>query len=194
MIPREAITGLVLAGGAGRRMGGQDKGLVDFRGIPLALHALRRLQAQTRQPIISANRNLERYQTWGVPVITDAFHEPGGGFAGPLAGIAAALAVIETPWLLTVPCDVPWFPEDLAQRLGTTHAKLAIANGAGRMQPLLALIHRELVADLEGFLQTGGRPVRAWQARHAPAVASFTNTWAFANANDRNGLAAMEKA
>ena len=121
-IPIEDITGLVLAGGRGSRMGGVDKGLQNFRGLPLALHTLMRLQMQVGVSLINANRNLAAYESFGAPVWPDANND----YAGPLAGFLTGLEHCETPWLLTVPCDTPLFPLDLAQRL----AAAADAEGA----------------------------------------------------------------
>ena len=113
MIAREQITGLVLAGGRGSRMGGVDKGLQSYHGVPLALHALLRLAPQVGSAMINANRNLAAYESFGVPVWPDALPD----FAGPLAGFLAGLEHCETPYLVTLPCDSPLFPEDLVARL-----------------------------------------------------------------------------
>jgi len=177
------ITALVLAGGAGKRMGGVDKGLVDFHGQPLAWRALQRLSASAGQCLLSANRNVECYRQWGVRVISDQFHDAHTGYAGPLAGIAAGLACTTTEWLLIAPCDMPFLPVSLGQRLGATSARLSVAYGAGRIQPLLALLHVSLAQDVQAYLEQGGRTVQTWQARHQPAITSFIEAEAFANYN-----------
>ena len=123
MIESNDITGLVLAGGRGSRMGGVDKGLQNFRGLPLALHTLMRLQMQVGATMVNANRNLAAYEAFGAPVWPDVLAD----YAGPLAGFLTGLERCETPWLLTVPCDTPLFPVDLAQRL----AHAACREGAG---------------------------------------------------------------
>src|SRR5690606_31030668 len=115
MIDKEHITGLILAGGRGSRMGGTDKGLQQLHGIPMALHALLRLAPQVGSVMINANRNLAAYESMGAPVWPD--HSP--DFAGPLAGIAVGLERCETPYLVTVPCDTPMFPDDMVPRLAT---------------------------------------------------------------------------
>ena len=115
MIAPEDITGLVLAGGRGSRMGGVDKGLQNHHGVPLALHALLRLAPQVGLTMINANRNLAAYESMGVPVWPDALAD----FAGPLAGFLAGLEHCDTPYLVTVPCDSPRFPEDLVARLAS---------------------------------------------------------------------------
>ena len=122
MIDRGDITGLILAGGRGSRMGGVDKGLQNHQGLPLALHALMRLAPQVGHAMINANRNLGAYEAMGVPVWPDGLAD----FAGPLAGFLVGLERCETPWLVTVPCDSPGFPEDLVLRL----AAAAQAQGA----------------------------------------------------------------
>ncbi len=122
MIDTHDITGLILAGGRGSRMGGVDKGLQNFRGLPLALHTLMRLQPQVGDVMINANRNLAAYESFGVPVWPDGLAD----YAGPLAGFLTGLERCEAPWLLTVPCDTPLFPPDLAARL----AQAAMREGA----------------------------------------------------------------
>ena len=138
MIHPSEITALVLAGGRGSRMGGVDKGLQGFRGLPLALHALQRLQPQVGRVMISANRNLPAYEAFGVPVWPDGLAD----HAGPLAGFLTALEHCTTPWLLTVPCDSPRFPADLAARLaagaqGETAKRWGWAGADGRHDPAL---------------------------------------------------------
>ena len=132
MTLRDDMTGLILAGGRGSRMGGVDKGLQNHRGVPLALHALLRLGPQVGHAMINANRNLGAYESFGVPVWPDPVED----FAGPLAGFLAGLEHCETPLLLTVPCDTPNFPEDLAARLASAlaaeQAELASAAAASR--------------------------------------------------------------
>ena len=194
-IERQHITGLVLAGGQGSRMGGVDKGLQPFRGEPLALHALRRLQAQTGAAMVSANRNLGAYQAFGAPVWPDE------GGEGPLAGILAGLAHSTTPWLLTVPCDTPFFPADLAARLAlAAHgADMAIAAAPdGDLQPVFCLLRTSLRDDLAACLHQGGRKVRAWMGQHRCATVRFDQPGddprAFANANTLAELQALEGA
>ena len=154
---RDEVTGIVLAGGLGRRMGGADKGLVLFRGRPLVAHALERLLPQVAGAVVSANQNLDLYAAFGVPVIPDAI----GGFAGPLAGLHAALSQLRTGFAVTVPCDAPFLPADLVARLAaglaSGTADIAVASTLGRTQPVFALVRRRVVANLERFLAAGGR-------------------------------------
>src|SRR3954468_21527678 len=139
------VTGLILAGGRGSRMGGVDKGLQNFLGMPLALHTLMRLQPQVSEVLVNANRNLAAYEALGVPVWPDALPD----FAGPLAGFLTGLEHCETPWLVTVPCDTPLFPLDLVARLAQAaveaDADIAMASapeqdGQLRAQPVFCLV------------------------------------------------------
>jgi molybdopterin-guanine dinucleotide biosynthesis protein A len=173
-----AITGLVLCGGAGRRMGGADKPLLHWRGRPLVEHVIERLHGQVDHIVISANRNLERYAVYG-PVVTDTMP----GFPGPLGGIHATLALCTTPWLLACPGDTPELPLDLADRLLTAAlqsssdralpARAAIAHDGQRMQPLPLLVHVSQRASIGAYLANGQRSVHGWLERARPAIADF---------------------
>jgi len=202
---QEAVTGLVLAGGRGSRMGGSDKGLQNFRGQPLALHTLRRLQMQQGQPLagvmVNANRNLAAYQDFGCPVWPDTLE----GFAGPLAGFMTGLAHCPTPLLLTVPCDTPLFPLDLLQRLQQAlqreQADLAMAaaleeDGQLRAQPVFCLMRVGLLESLLAFTQQGGRKIDAWTAQHRSVLVPFNepgdDPQAFFNANTAAQLQSLE--
>lgn len=201
MIPSHDITGLVLAGGRGARMGGADKGLQNFNGLPLALHTLMRLQLQVEQVLVNANRNLAAYESFGAPVWPDALPD----FAGPLAGFMTGLEQCDTPWLVTVPCDTPLFPLDLVQRLAQAaeaqDAEIAMASapesdGALRPQPVFCLLRRELMESLHRFTQGGGRKIDAWTAQHRTALVNFDapgdNPRAFFNANTLEELRQLE--
>lgn len=176
------VTGLVLAGGFGTRMGGVDKGLQNVRGMPIALHALRRLQAQqggwVGNTLVNANRHLATYQTFGAPVWPDTL-APG---VGPLAGFLTGMAHAPTPWLLTVPCDSPWFPMDLAERLAEAAnrecADIAMAatrdeDGTTRKQPVFCLLRVSLMPNLIKFTSEGGRKVDGWTSQHPTVLVPF---------------------
>lgn len=191
------ITGLVLAGGQGSRMGGSDKGLQMLHGQPLALHALRRLAPQVATCLISANRHQRHYAAWGYPVLGDSF----SGFAGPLAGFATGLAHCRTDWLLSVPCDSPWLAHDLALRMAACAAAhgsplvLAAApdaTGVLRPQPTFALMHRQLLPSLEAFLANGGRKIGIWAAQQERVLCAFDRAsdqpLAFCNINTLEDL------
>lgn len=201
----QGITGLVLAGGQGSRMGGVDKGLQTYRGVPLALHALRRLQDQVGKVAINANRNLASYEAFGVPVWPDADDH----YSGPLSGFLTGLERCQTPWLLTVPCDTPLFPLDLAQRLAHAaerdQAEIAMASapetGAGggvrlRPQPVFCLLRVALWDRLAGFVQNGGRKITDWTGQQRCTLVPFDapgdDANAFRNANTLAELHELE--
>ena len=187
MIAREDITGLVLAGGRGSRMGGADKGLQNYRGVPLALHALLRLGPQVGHVMLNANRNLGAYEALGAPVWPDALPD----FAGPLAGFLTGLEQCETPYLVTVPCDSPQFPLDLvarlAQALEAQDAEIAMAatleDGVMRTQPVFCLMKAQLMESLVRFTAAGERKIDRWTAQHRCVEVPFEDAQAFFNAN-----------
>ena len=195
------ITGLILAGGRGSRMGGSDKGLQNFNGVPLALHTLLRLQPQVGEVLVNANRNLSAYESFGVPVWPDALPD----FAGPLAGFLTGLEHCETSWLVTVPCDTPLFPMDLVQRLADAaerdDAEIAMASapeqdGQLRTQPVFCLLRRELLESLVRFTHGGGRKIDAWTAQHRTVLVPFDrpeDSRAFFNANTLGELRQLEQ-
>lgn len=180
MIPRESITGVVLSGGRGSRMGGVDKGLQLFQGLPLAQWTLQRLAPQVGTLLVNANRNLERYATWGAPVCADGREL--GDYAGPLAGVLTALTHCTTSYLVTVPCDTPLFPLDLVSRMAAAlsqqNADFAVASGQQedgtlRSQPVFCLMHTRVLGNLRRFTQAGGRKVDDWTAQHVTVLVAF---------------------
>jgi molybdopterin-guanine dinucleotide biosynthesis protein A len=181
------ITGLVLAGGRGSRMGGLDKGLQCHLGVPLALHALRRLAPQVATVMINANRNLASYEAMGVPVWPDATPD----FSGPLAGMLAGLTHCQTPYLATVPCDTPNFPPDLIARLARglddIDGEIAIAatpeDGTLRTQPVFCLMRASLRESLTAFIESGERRTGLWSDRRRCAQVVFEEASAFFNVN-----------
>ncbi|MEO8080267.1 MAG: molybdenum cofactor guanylyltransferase MobA [Caldimonas sp.] len=187
MIAKSEITGLVLAGGRGSRMGGVDKGLQVHRGTPLAMQALLRLAPQVGEMMINANRNLAAYDSMGVPVWPDALPD----YPGPLAGFLAGLERCETPYLVTVPCDSPLFPLDLVERLGaaladgTTEIAMAATDEAGelRAQPVFCMMRAGVMESLVRFTQAGERKIDRWTALHRTRLVAFDDAGAFANAN-----------
>jgi molybdenum cofactor guanylyltransferase len=183
-IPTSDITAVILAGGRARRMGGRDKGLLEFRGRPLIEHVIDVLAPQAGGLIISANRNLERYRACGYPVMTDVTPD----YAGPLAGIASGLQTAKTPFVLCAPCDTPFLPDTLATVLAGTlterGAEICAAHDGVRPQPLCALLRRDLLPGLLAYLAAGGRRVEGWQETRRLALARFADgTETFANLN-----------
>ena len=199
----EAITAVILAGGRGSRMGGVDKGLQNFNGLPLALHTLMRLSPQVGEIMINANRNLAAYESFGVPVWPDATSL--GDFAGPLAGFLTGLERCETPYMLTVPCDTPLFPADLVARMAEAFARegadFAVAaaaeeDGQLRPQPVFCLMATHMLESLLQFTKSGGRKIDAWTAQHKTVIVPFDrpgdNTHGFFNANTLAELHQLE--
>jgi molybdopterin-guanine dinucleotide biosynthesis protein A len=201
-VDRSDITGVILAGGRGSRMGGADKGLQNFNGMPMALATLMRLQPQVAEVMINANRNLAAYESFGVPVWPDVLAD----YAGPLAGFLTALERCETQWLVTVPCDTPRFPPDLVARLSAAaheqDGEIAMAaareeDGQLRTQPVFCLMRVELMESLVRFTQGGGRKIDAWTALHRTAIVAFDapgdDPRAFFNANTAAELQQLER-
>jgi molybdopterin-guanine dinucleotide biosynthesis protein A len=188
------ITGLVLAGGRGSRMGGVDKGLQRFQGVPLATHAIKRLTLQVGALLVNANRHHDIYQAYDVPVVADL----GNGYDGPLAGIQAGLGATHTPWLASVPCDAPLFPLDLVQRLAAaamaSGAQVAVARTTTGRHPVFMLVSTSVSQHLGDFLASGGRRVRQWQDMLDTVEVSFdAGEHAFDNINTLDALHALEQ-
>ena len=187
------VTGLILAGGQGRRMGNVDKGLQMFRGKRLIDHVYERLAPQVGGIVINANQNHDAYKTFGVRVVGDAI----GNFAGPLAGLHAGLSVSRRPYLASVPCDSPFLPEDLIERLYAgledSGAELAVAKTGDQPHPVFCLARRGVLAHLTEFLKSGGRKIDAWYATLRVCEVAFDDeAEAFSNINTSEELKALE--
>ena len=185
----ETITGVILAGGMGRRMGGVDKGLQVLRGKTMVSWVIERLQPQVSALIINANQNLERYAEFGCPVVPDQIPD----FAGPLAGLHAALSAAQTPLVATAPCDSPFLPKDLISRLFSaltvTNSDLAVARTFDQPHPVFCLCKREVLAHLTEFLQSGGRKIDRWYSTLKVVEVAFDDQAnAFENINTREEL------
>ena len=189
MIARSDVTGIVLAGGQGRRMGGVDKGLVLLDGRALAEHVIARLAPQVGTLLVNANQNAERYAAFGYPVVADAV----GGFAGPLAGLHAGMTLAQSAYVVTAPCDSPFLPGDLVARLADAlaraDAQLAVARTFDQPHPVFALVRRDTLAHLTEFLAAGGRKIDLWYASLRFVEVSFDDEAdAFRNINTREEL------
>jgi molybdopterin-guanine dinucleotide biosynthesis protein A len=189
----KGITGVILAGGRGRRMGGVDKGLLELRGRPLAAWVAERLMPQVDELLVSANRSGERYAAIGYRVVGDRIPD----FAGPLAGLHAALTVAAHPLVATVPCDSPFLPADLVLRLFSgltaTDADVAVARSGGRVHPVFCLCRRDLLPHLDAYLASGERRMAGWQATLKVAEVAFDDeAEAFANVNTGEELGRFE--
>ena len=188
------VTGLILSGGSGSRMGGVDKGLQPFRGRTLVEWVIERLEPQVAEVLISANRNLDRYLAFGHPVLTDRK----GGFAGPLAGLHAGLGQARSELLMVAPCDSPLLPGDLVQRmvaaLQRDDAEVAVARTSERAHPVFCLCRVTLLDHLTAFFEGGGRKVEAWYSSLDVTEVDFADQAdAFRNINTLEELAALEQ-
>lgn len=186
---RAAVTGVVLAGGQGRRMGGVDKGLVELGGKPMVAHVLDRFRPQVAEVLINANQNADRYGAFGFPVVPDAV----GGFAGPLAGLHAGMVRATHSLIATVPCDSPFLPGDLVQRLmaglDTNDAQLAVARTFDQPHPVFCVVRCAVLPHLTAFLDNGGRKIDAWYATLKVVEVRFDDEAdAFRNINTREEL------
>ncbi len=184
-----SVTGLILAGGKGSRMGGVDKGLQALHGRRLVDHVYERFAPQVGGIIINANQNHEEYKTFGVRVVSDAI----GGYAGPLAGLHAGLSVSKRPFLASAPCDSPFLPADLVerlyQRLDESGAELAVAKTGEQPHPVFSLMRRGVLDHLGDFLKNGGRKIDAWYATLNVVEVGFDDEpEAFSNINTREEL------
>jgi molybdenum cofactor guanylyltransferase len=195
IIHNDAITGLVLAGGRGTRMGGVDKGLQMHLGVPLAQYALERLRPQVGALMLNANRNLAAYGAMGAPVWPDEMAE----YPGPLAGMLAGLTHCSTPYLVTVPCDTPNFPLDVVARLAEgleidgemATAYTQEAEGL-HAQPVFCLMKASLRDSLKAFISSGERKTGLFAAQHHSTRVVFHDPAAFANANTLDELADLQ--
>ncbi len=193
-ISRQQITAVILAGGLARRMSGQDKGLIEICGRPMIEHIIAALTPQLDSILINANRNLDQYRRYGYPVIEDVM----GDFFGPLVGMASGMQATNTDYILTVPCDSPFIPPVLVERLfrelQAQQADISVAHDSRRMQPVFALLPRRLLPSLMTYLEDGGRKIDTWYAEHQLARVDFSD-WpdAFINVNTPNEKASVER-
>jgi molybdopterin-guanine dinucleotide biosynthesis protein A len=194
-MPESGVTGLVLAGGQGRRMGSVDKGLVPLRGVPMVRHVLDRLRPQVSEILINANQHRAEYEAFGHPVLADAI----AGFAGPLAGLQVGLSHASYPLVATVPCDSPFLPSDLVTRLEgeltARGADLAVARTFDQPHPVFALVRRAVLPHLTQFLERGGRKIDAWYATLSTVEVGFDDEAdAFRNINTADELQQADSA
>jgi molybdopterin-guanine dinucleotide biosynthesis protein A len=188
-----AVTGILLAGGQGRRMGGVDKGLQPLRGKPMVAWVIARFEPQVDELLVNANQNLERYGEFGHRVVPDTV----GGFAGPLAGLHRGLSEARHELVATVPCDSPFLPLDLVPRLRdaieTAQADLAVARTGDQPHPVFCLCRKAVLGSLTAFLESGGRKVDAWYAALKVVEVRFDdNADAFSNINTQAELRGVE--
>lgn len=191
----DTITGVILAGGQSRRMGGQDKGLLKIDGVPMVKYIANILSPQTQYLLVNANRNLDRYrQICQCQIITDTI----GGFAGPLAGMASAMQAMPSSLLLTVPCDSPWLADDYAQRMHDAlqrhTADICVASDGQRQQPVFALLRSNLLTSVLDYLSQGNHKIDLWYAQHHTVEVDFSDCPdMFLNINTPDDRAAFEQ-
>lgn len=188
----EGVTGIILAGGKGTRMKGEDKGLILLNGKPFYQHVFACLQPQVAVVAISANRHQECYQQSGCDVFSDTLT----GFAGPLAGMLSALHHIRTEWAVFASCDTPFLPQDLVKKLwqGKGQANIAWVRSHDRDHPTLALMHKSVASQLEEYLQRGDRKLMFFMREMAGNAVVFEDDQAFVNINTPEDLAAFQEA
>jgi molybdenum cofactor guanylyltransferase len=189
------ITAVILAGGQGRRMGGQDKGLIEFDGQRIIEILIQCLQTRQVGILINANRNHPVYQAYGYPVIGDELED----YQGPLAGFAAAMATVSTDYILTLPCDSPMLADDFVDRFieaqQYSNARVCVAHDGERLQPVYALIATSLLDDLKQFLESGERKIDRWYALHDYVPVDFSDEAAmFQNINTPEDQHRMQQA
>jgi molybdenum cofactor guanylyltransferase len=187
------ITGAILSGGQARRMGGQDKGLIELSGKPLIEYVIAVLRDQLGNIVINANRNSEIYASYGFPVIADDYE----GYNGPLAGIASCMKVIDTEYLLTTPCDTPLLPQDLVSRMFASleegQAEISVADSGERLQPVFSLLKCSLLDSLLTYLDTGERKIDRWFQQHRMVTVDFSGQpETFLNVNTPEDISQME--
>ena len=192
-IPVDDISAVILAGGRARRMGGEDKGLIELKGRPLLDYIISALRPQVGEILVNANRNLDRYRAFGYPVVEDIM----GDYFGPLVGMATGMQATGKPYLLTLPCDSPLVPAQLAAMLYhgmlTEQAELSVAHDGVRMQPVFALLDCQLLPGLLDYLNEGGRKIDTWYAQHRLAQVDFSAVpEAFLNLNAPEDKAELE--
>jgi molybdopterin-guanine dinucleotide biosynthesis protein A len=187
------VTGIVLAGGLGRRMGGVDKGLKILRGKPMIEWVIQRFEPQVDELLINANQNIETYGGFGHRVVPDEI----AGFAGPLAGLHRGLSAAAHDLVATVPCDSPFLPGDLVARLHSAlraqSAELAVARTGDQPHPVFCLCRKSVLPGLTSFLENGGRKIDAWYAALKVAEVSFDDEQAFSNINTETELRDFER-
>ncbi|GLP97540.1 molybdenum cofactor guanylyltransferase MobA [Paraferrimonas sedimenticola] len=189
----EQVAAVVLAGGLARRMGGNDKGLVQLGQRSMIEYAIDCLSAQVEQVVINANRNLEKYAQFGLPLVSDESND----FAGPLAGVAAAMTAVNSQWLVSAPCDCPLLPSDLVERMlakaQQENALVAVAHDGERPQHVVLLVHTSLYQSINEFLARGDRKIVLWYRQHPYVEVDFSDcASAFVNVNTPEQCAEVE--
>ena len=192
-ITKKDITGVILAGGRARRMGGADKGLVLFNGKPLIEYVIDALEPQVGYLLINANRNHEKYRSYEFDVISDELED----YCGPLAGMACVLNKINTPYLVTAPCDTPFITDNLVKNLSSSivheNTEISVAHNGERLQPVFCMMKKTLITSINEYLQNGGRKIDQWFEQHSVSIVDFSsNSECFENFNSKEEILTSE--
>ena len=192
-ITKKDITGVILAGGRARRMGGADKGLVLFNGKPLIEYVIDALEPQVGCLLINANRNHEKYRSYEFDVISDELKD----YCGPLAGMACVLNKIHTPYLVTAPCDTPFITDNLVKNLSSSivheNTEISVAHNGERLQPVFCMMKKTLITSINEYLQNGGRKIDQWFEQHSVSIVDFSsNSECFENFNSKEEILTSE--
>lgn len=188
------ITGVILAGGQARRMGGEDKGLIVLGNKPMVEYIIDIFQPQVANLLINANRNQSVYAEYGTQVISDDL----SGYCGPLAGMASAMTKIETNYLVTTPCDSPFIPLDLVKRLAipfiNKENEISVAHDGERIQPVFCMLKSSVQHSLNSYLQSGERKIDRWFEQHKTTLVDFSDTpETFENINTQEDIVQAQK-
>jgi molybdopterin-guanine dinucleotide biosynthesis protein A len=175
------VSAIILAGGRGRRVGGQDKGLLIYHGRPLIDHVIARLSPQVEELMISANRNLDEYARRGYPVLSDELAD----YPGPLAGVLAGLGKARFEWLVACPCDTPLLPLDLVDGLCRARGKsrAVVAKDPVHTHYTTLMLHKDRLGALSAYLERGGRSVKGFLETVGASSAEFADVRSFLNCN-----------
>ena len=193
-IIKDEITGVILAGGKARRMGGADKGLVQFRGKPLIEHVIQAFEPQVGNLLINANRNHEIYKNYGFDIVSDESED----YCGPLAGILSALNKIDTPYLATAPCDTPFISRNIVEKLSLSilseKTEISVAHNGDRLQPVFCVMKKDLIISINNYLREGGRKIDQWIKQHSVTIVDLSSEIkCFENFNSKEEILMSEE-
>ena len=193
-IIKDEITGVILAGGKARRMGGTDKGLVQFRGKPLIEHVIQAFEPQVGNLLINANRNHEIYKNYGFDIVSDESED----YCGPLAGILSALNKIDTPYLATAPCDTPFISRNIVEKLSLSilseKTEISVAHNGDRLQPVFCVMKKDLIISINNYLREGGRKIDQWIKQHSVTIVDLSSEIkCFENFNSKEEILMSEE-
>jgi len=193
-IIKDEITGVILAGGRARRMGGVDKGLVLFKGKPLIEHVIKAFEPQVSNLLLNVNRNYEKYKNYGLEIVSDEMED----YCGPLAGMSSALNKIDTPYLATAPCDTPFISKNIVENLSLSmlneKTEISVAHNGDRLQPVFCMMKKTMITSINNYLKKGGRKIDHWFNQHSVSVVDLSgNPECFKNFNSKDEIMISEE-